>query len=296
MLVSVFRREKVKTLIMNLSSDLKVAGIAGKIAGVDNIIYKRANAIPVRNSILNRFLFRRIITRMIANSEETKRSILANNPNLIHPSKIKVIYPGIELHDREKTSLKHVYKRREGEIILGNAGRLSEEKGQIFLIQLAEILKKHKIKFRILIAGTGKLNGYLKKQAKQHKVHKDVLLLGFVDNVDQFYRDIDIFLLTSLFEGFGYVMVEAMAEKKPVIAFDIRSSAEVVDDGKTGFLVPRGNVEAMAEKVIELAKNNTLQQEFGEEGYKRVESLFTIDHTISEIRDFIAEENGLSRM
>ena len=125
-------------------------------------------------------------------------------------------------------------------------------------------------------------------------MHKEVLFLGFIDNVEQFYMDIDIFLLTSLWEGFGYVMVEAMAEKKPVIAFDIKSSAEVVNNGKTGFLVPRGNVEAMALKVIELASNKKLRQEFGSKGYKRVESLFTIDHTLEEVRDFITAENGLS--
>ena len=293
-LVRIFKKERVRTLVMNLSSDLKVAGIAAKLAGVDNIIYKRANAIPVRNTFLNRFLYRRIITRMIANSEETKRSILANNPKLIHPSKIQVIYPGIELIDREKLKQKQIYKRKDGEIILGNAGRLSEEKGQIYLIHLAEILKERGIKFRILVAGTGKLKTWLKKQARQRKVHKEVLFLGFIDNVEQFYMDIDIFLLTSLWEGFGYVMVEAMAEKKPVIAFDIKSSAEVVHNGKTGFLVPRGNVEAMAQKVIELAENEKLRQEFGNKGYERVESLFTIDHTIAEVKDFISAENGLS--
>ena len=67
-----------------------------------------------------------------------------------------------------------------------------------------------------------------------------------------------------------------------------------VNNGKTGFLVPRGNVEAMAQKVIELAGNKKLRQEFGNKGYERVESLFTIDHTLEEVRDFITAENGLS--
>lgn len=287
-------REKVNTLVMNLSSDLKIAGIAAKLAGVDNIIYKRANAIPVRNTFFNRFLFSKIITRMIANSQETKRSVLANNPNLIEPSKIHVIYPGIDLNHHEQLSRDHVYERRDGEIVLGNAGRLSEEKGHIYLIHLAEKLKERGIKFRILIAGSGKLKAWLKKQARQRNVQEEVVFLGFVDNVEQFYSDIDIFLLTSLWEGFGYVMVEAMAEKKPVIAFDIKSSAEVVDDGVSGYLVPRGDVEAMAEKVIELANNEKLCKEFGLKGYLRVENLFTIENTIKEVREFLAVKNGLN--
>ncbi len=290
----VFRQEKVKTLIMNLSSDLKVAGIAAKLAGVHNIIYKRANAIPVRNTFLNRFLFRKVITRMIANSEETKRSVLANNPNLIDPSKIHVIYPGIDLDQRQVSDENHVYERRDGEIILGNAGRLSEEKGQIYLIQLAEILKAKGIKFRVLIAGAGKLKSWLNKQVKQRGVQDEVILLGFIENVEQFYYDIDVFLLTSRWEGFGYVMVEAMAEKKPVIAFDIKSSAEVVDDGVSGYLVPRGDIEAMAEKVVELSKNKKLCDDFGQQGYQRVVDYFTIGNTINEVKSFLSFSDELS--
>jgi len=290
----IFRREKVKTLVMNLSSDLKVAGIAAKMAGVENIIYKRANAIPVRNSFLNRYLFSKVITRMIANSQETKRSVLANNPNLIEPSRIQVIYPGIDLNNRQDLQNEPVYKKQDGEIVLGNAGRLTEEKGHIYLIQLAEILKKKGLKFRIIIAGAGKLKSWLNKQARNRNVHEEVLFLGFVDQVEQFYSDIDIFLLTSLWEGFGYVLVEAMAEKKPVIAFDIRSSAEVVDDGTSGYLVPRGDVEAMAEKVMELAANRDLCKEFGDQGYQRVENLFTIENTIREVREFLANKNGVT--
>ncbi len=289
-----FIEANVKTLVMNLSSDLKVAGIAAKLAGVENIIYKRANAIPVRNTIFNRYLFSKVITRMIANSEETKRSVLANNPNLIDSSRIQVIYPGIDLNHRAQPGFDPVYAKQDGEIILGNAGRLSEEKGQIYLIQLAEILKKRGIKFKILIAGSGKLKSWLIKQARHRNVQDDVILLGFVDNVEQFYSDIDIFLLTSLWEGFGYVMVEAMAEKKPVIAFDIRSSAEVVDDGTSGYLVQRGDVEAMAEKVIELSHNEKLREEFGVNGYQRVKNLFTIENTIKEIQEFLAYDNNVN--
>lgn len=290
----IFRKEKVKTLIFNLSSDLKVAGIAAKLAGVDNIIYRRANAIPTRNTILNRFLFKKVITRMIANSEETKRCVLANNPNIIESSRIRVIYPGIELNRQEESGVARVYDKQDGEILLGNAGRLSEEKGQIYLLQLAEILKQKGIRFRILIAGSGKLNAWLRKQARLRNVQDEVKFLGFMENLKPFYTDIDIFLLTSLWEGFGYVMVEAMAEKKPVIAFDISSSAEVVDDGHSGFLVPRGDVEAMAEKVVELARNRQLREKLGLNGFHRVEELFTIDKTIEEVNEFLEVTDGMS--
>lgn len=286
-----FRRRRVNTLIVNLPSDLKVAGIAAKLAGVKNIIYRRANAIPVRNTFLNRYLYGRVITRMIANSEETRRCVLANNPNLIDPSRINVIYPGINLETRSSLGAGPVFSRKDGEIILGNAGRLSEEKGQIYLIQLAEILKEKGLEFRIVIAGSGKLQAWLNKQARHRNVEDKIEFLGFVKDVERFYSDLDIFLLTSLWEGFGYVMVEAMAEKKPVIAFDIRSSAEIVDNGNTGYLVPRGDIEALAERVMELAGDEELRRSQGLKGYQRVQDMFTLENAVSSVREFLAMQD-----
>ena len=288
-IIRVLNREKTKTLIVNLSSDLKAAGLAAKIAGVQNVIYRRGSAIPIRNTILNRLIYKNLVTEIIANSEETKRTILYNNPNLININKIRVIYNGIDLDEYRKSTSKMLYRRSDGEIILGNAGRLTEEKGHIYLIELARILKSRKIRFKLLIAGSGKLKNRLEKMTKSYKVDKEVKFLGFVEDIRSFNQTIDIFLLTSLWEGFGYVMVEAMAEEKPVIAFDIRSSAEIIDDGQTGFIVEKGNVEELAEKVSYLHNNETLRKEFGRRGRERVEKYFTISRTLGKVEDILEE-------
>jgi glycosyltransferase involved in cell wall biosynthesis len=241
-----FRREKVGTIIINLSSDLKAAGVAAKLAGVKNIIYRRGSAIAIRNTALNRFLFKRVVTQVIANSEETSRTILIKNKNLIEEDRINVIYNGIELKNYDNQQLEVVYTRQEGEVIIGNAGRLSEEKGHIYLLQLARILKDKGYKFKILIAGTGKLKSKLLKLARYLQVEDEVNFLGFVENIRMFNQTIDIFVLSSLYEGFGYVLVEAMAERKPIVAFDIGSSAEIVINNKSGFLVESLNITDLA--------------------------------------------------
>ena len=284
-----FKREKVKTLILNLSTDLKAAGLAARLAGVENIIYRRGSAIPIRDTILNRLIFKYIVTEIIANSEETKRTILMNNPRLFDDNKIRIIYNGIDLEEHQKTKSKLLYQRTDGEIILGNAGRLSEEKGHIYLLELARVLKEKEIKFKLLIAGTGKLRYRLNKIARSYKIEKEVKFLGFVKNIKSFNQSIDIFLLTSLWEGFGYVIVEAMAEEKPVIAFDIRSSAEIIDQGQTGFLVEKGNIEELAEKVDILAKNEKLRKTMGENGRLKVEQIFTLNKALKKVEEFLEE-------
>ncbi len=281
------RSENVGTIIINLSSDLKVAGIAAKLAGVKNIIYRRGSAIAIRNTFLNRFLYREVVTEIIANSEETSRTILLNNNKLVPRDKIKIIYNGIDLDNYDTQKDSPMYERTDGEIVIGNAGRLSEEKGQIYLVELAARLKEKGKKFKILIAGTGKLKARLKKYARALDVEDEVIFLGFVENIKNFTASIDIFVLTSLYEGFGYVLVEAMAEKKPIVAFDIHSSAEIVLNGQTGYLVERSNIEELTARVDQLMSDHALREEMGRKGRERVEEVFTFSETLYKVENLI---------
>jgi len=285
--VKILRRERVKTIIINLSADFKVAGIAAKIAGVKEIIYRRGSAIPVTNSLLNRFLYRDIATTIIANSIETKRNIFINNAHLIPENKVKILYNGLDLELYNKASTQKLYLKQNGEVILGNAGRLSEEKGHVYLLQLGKLLKEKNISFKILIAGTGRLENKLKKMTEQMGLSNQVIFLGFVNDIQSFNESIDIYVLTSMWEGFGYVLVEAMAKGKPVVAFDIKSSSEIIKDKKTGFLVEKKNIEQLAQKIEILINDKALRDRFGIEGRKRVEQFFNMQASLKQIEEII---------
>jgi len=77
-----------------------------------------------------------------------------------------------------------------------------------------------------------------------------------------------------LWEGFGYVLAEAAANKIPSIAFNLSSNPELIEDNKTGFLIPPFQVAAMAEKITLLAKNNLLCKQLGENAFERASQLF----------------------
>jgi len=282
----IFRREKVGVLITNLSGDMKVASIAGKIAGVPGIIYRRGSAIPIRNTPFNRYLFRRVITNIVANSWETRRTILANNEMLVPDSKIRVIYNGIYL-SRYHENVTPLYLPQPEEIVLGSAGRLSEEKGHDHLLEMLRYLQVNGHRFTLLIAGEGRLMGHLQRKARKLGVDGQVRFLGFVEDMPSFFRSLDIFLLPSTYEGFGYVIAEAMASRKPVIAFDIRSSAEIIVHGTTGYVTERNNPSAMARRVLELSGSRELREVMGKNGRKRVEELFSFEKNREEILDVI---------
>lgn len=274
-----FRKENPDVVILNFSSDIKTAGIAAKLAGIRNIVYRRGSAIPIRNTLINRLLYKNIITHIIANSEETKRTILQYNSNLFPPKKITVIYNGIDLGLLDAMPGQPLYQREKNEIIIGNAGRLVFQKGQKYLIDMAYQLKIKGIDFKLLIAGDGPLETSLKQMAVSAGVDDRIVFLGFVNNVKAFMASIDIFVLPSIWEGFGYVLVEAMACKKPVVAFNISSNPEIIADNETGFLVDPLDISAFTQKVEYLGKEVTLCKEFGNAGRKRVENFFEIGST-----------------
>lgn len=286
-IAKLLRRQRVAKIILNLPADLKAAGIAAKLAGVREIIYRRGSAIPIRNSFLNRFLFRRVVTGIIANSEETKRTVLARNSRLFPADRIKVIYNGIDLKAFDSLRVRSVYSRRPGEIVLGHVGRLSYEKNQKFLIEVVGDLKTRGLDCTLLIAGKGDLEQELKAFARAKGVEKEVVFLGFREDVRSFMADIDIFLLSSLWEGFGYVLVEAMAAGKPVVAFNASSTPEIVHDGQTGLLVPPQQREEFVAAILRLAADPDLRAALGRAGRQRVEKVFSQDRAREQLRELL---------
>lgn len=284
-----FRRLKVKTIIMNFSTDVKIAGIAARIARVPHVIYRRGSAIPIRNTVLNRYLFKSVVHEVIANSYETKRTILSRNSKLIPEKRIKIIYNGINLPRFDQSPVRYKYTRKGDEIIIGNAGRLVKQKGQKYLVDLALKLAKKDFNFKILIAGEGRMENELKALISDNNLNNYFEFAGFVDDMKGFMQSIDIFVLTSIWEGFGYVLVEAMACHKPVVAFDISSNPEIIEDKVTGYLVPPIDIEALEKKIIHLIEDQSLREKMGDNGRERVEKRFDIEQSQENLEILLKE-------
>ncbi|MBU1369253.1 MAG: glycosyltransferase [Bacteroidetes bacterium] len=278
-----FHKYQPESVLMNLPSDVKTAGTAAMLAKIPQRIYRRGSAIPIKNSYSNRWLFKNVITRVITNSKKTKATILANNPLLFPEEKIQVIYNGIDLEAFDKPNYTKLYDPKPGEIILGNAGRLDHQKGQDFLIDLAVKLNAENRSFKILIAGSGPLKQELMTLAKKNAVSDHVLFLGFVEQMKAFMDAIDIYVHTAHWEGFGYVLVEAMADKKPVVAFDISSNPEIIADQITGFLCPYADMQQFKMHVGKLMDSKMLRDQLGANGRKRIVEHFTIQQTLQQI-------------
>ncbi len=280
-----FKKHQVKTLVMNLPADLKLAGLAARMAGVQRIIYRRGSAIPIRNTWLNRFLFKKVITEVLANSQETKRTILSGNTDLIDPVKIKVTYNGLKLTLSDNQL--NQKKAENDPVVIGNLGRLEKQKAQDLLIKLGKMLLDGGYNFKILIGGDGRLRDELSRKIEAANLHDQVQLFGYVNDVADFMQKIDIFILTSHWEGFGYVLAEAMAYQKPVLAFNHSSNPELAENQKTGFLVEPGNMDELFQKTTLLLKDKNLRLAMGKAGREKVESEFDFEQTYRKVKAFL---------
>lgn len=279
-----FRRCAIQTVVTALPADLKAAGMAARWAGVRQVIYRRGIAVPVRDTALNRWLYGRVMNQLIVNSLETKRCVLANNPRLIEDTRIHLVPNGFDVAAFDAQPLTEdamtAKARGSDEILIGNAARLTAQKGQAMLLEAVRRLRDRGLPVRLLLAGTGPDEAKLRDRTRELKLESAVEFLGFVQNLKGFYEGIDIFALPSLWEGFGYALVEAMAARRPVAAFDISSIPEVVIHGETGWLTPPRDIPALTESLARLAQNPEERFRMGEAGRRRVLEYYALERTL----------------
>lgn len=288
-LVSFFKANRIQTVIFNGSREVKIGAVSAWLAGVKAIVYRRGVASPVRNSLLNRFLYKVLITHFLANSNATVQSLFSKIGFPSDGATVRVIHNGID-HRPLSTINRKYCKDTFNPIVIGNAGRLEMQKGHEYLVKMACVLRKKNVPFQIRIAGEGPFRKRLEQLIEENGLQNRVRLDGFVSDIKGFLEQLDIFVFPSESEGFGYAIAEAMAAGLPVVAFDTGSIPEVVASNKTGYLVPPGNVHALADKTLSLAQNPELRREMGAQGRLHVQTNFDKRQQLSKIESYLCSE------
>ena len=169
----------------------------------------------------------------------------------------------------------------EKHIVIGNVSRLAREKGQEYLIRAMEKVIREVPNVSLLILGQGPDKAYFRALTKELHLTPHVHLLGFKENLESFYNIMDIFVFPTVWslEGFGLVLIEAMAHRLPVVATDIGPVPHIVEDRRVGLLVPPRNEKALANAIIKLAKDEKMRIQMGKEGHKRVREFYDLTET-----------------
>ncbi|EOF4702622.1 glycosyltransferase family 4 protein [Klebsiella oxytoca] len=157
----------------------------------------------------------------------------------------------------------HSYERNTCNKIALSIGRLETQKGFDILLRVWADFVKKEPDWKLVIAGDGSLKEELKFLAKELCIDSSVTFLGLIDNVEYYYKNSDIYLMTSRYEGLPLVLLEAKSWGLPSIAFDCPTGpAEIISDSIDGFLIPAFNNYVYLEKLSLLANDDSLRQTF----------------------------------
>ena len=270
------KKLNLHAILFNTSNDFKMFTLPAKWAGIEFRLYRRDNGKPLRSHLLNKVLLRSGITHLLPCSKFIGKAALSSNVNLFPASKIDTIYNSINLDKWDSAEAPILSVSRDSkEIIFGCIGRLSTEKGQLFLPLVAAKLKDKTSDFRILVAGSGPLKSELESLITKTKVEKQIQLLGFVESNKSFLSTIDCLIIPSYWEGLSTVAIEAMAMSKPIIAFDVASNSEVVKHDITGFLVKPFDIGEVASYMLRFVNTPSELILMGGRGRNLAEKVFS---------------------
>jgi len=166
--------------------------------------------------------------------------------------------------------------------VVGNVAALVPHKGQRHLIEAAHLVVRQMPDVRFLILGEGELREMLERQVREHRLEKHVFLPGFRTDVLGCMKSFDLFVMSSVTEGLGTALLDAMACGKAIVGTRTGGIPEVVDDGVTGRIVEPRDHEAMAKAILALLADARLRTRMGEAGLARVEARFTVERMVAE--------------
>lgn len=224
---------------------------------------------PIHKLVLNSIKYEyQNADKIIALSEGVKEGLIELNPLLA--DKVELIYNAGLDDDMVKKLNKMPRQEISKTPILISCGRLTPQKGYVYMFEALKLLKEENIPFHYNILGRGELEKELKELAVKLELENHVSFLGFQSNPYEYMSAADIFVLPSIYEGFGNVIVEALACKLPVISTRCpHGPEEILQNGEYGILVEYKNPEELASAIKRMINKPELRDSFIEKGFER---------------------------
>lgn len=221
----------------------------------------------------------RFSDRIIAVSADIKKNLIEYG---IEENRIRTIPNSVKTDIDEGSFLSHKQETRqhvglsERDFVLGYVGRLSPEKGIRHLINAVALARRGGCPAKLFIIGEGSEKDELRVFARKEELKDHVVFAGFQSDVAQVFPAMDVFVLPSLTEGTPMALLEAMAHGIPVIASAVGQIPEIIDSGKSGFLVQPARPEDIRDKIILLYNDGILRNKIGKAGQRKIKEQFDI--------------------
>jgi glycosyltransferase involved in cell wall biosynthesis len=263
--------------------------LAAKLAGMGHIYFSSHNDDKFRRLLPVQLLqgsLWRLVNGGIAISDSLRQFLIRTE--FAPPSKVTTVHYGLD-----PTSIHFDPDARQklwaelnippDAMLLGSLCRLTAQKGLTYAIEALRQISTDFPNTHYVIAGEGELLVELSQQAEQAGLKNRVHFLGWRPDARDLLSAFDVFLIPSLWEGFGLVALEAMAASVPILASRVSALPEIVVDGETGYLVSPSDPLALAEKLRLLLSDRPSARQLGKAGRHRLEQVFSVDRMVDAI-------------
>jgi len=173
--------------------------------------------------------------------------------------------------------------------VLGSLGRFSAQKNPLDWVRVAGQVGRSLPDCRFLLVGDGPLRQQVIEALKTEEIFDRAILTGLRRDPARMFAAMDVFLLTSLWEGLPRVIPQAMAMRIPPVAYRVDGTEESITNGQTGFLAEPGDIEGMSSCCTYLLKDQALRQKIGDTGHLSTTQEFDLTHMIHQIEDLYTQ-------
>jgi len=290
-----FIKNKKFDIVHTHSSKAGILGRwAARFAGVPVILHTihgwgfhdRQNLLMRRFFIFLERITAKITDKLISVSQSDIKKGL--DAGIATADKYTLIRYGIPI--REFTNCKVNIKKKKEELglktdspVVGMVAGFKPQKAPEDFLKVVAVVKKVFPETKFLLVGDGILRKKLENLRNRFNLKNDLVFAGWRRDIPQIMSILDVFVLTSLWEGSPISLLEAMGCALPIVATSTGGAQETVQNGINGFLVSAGDIQAMAQRIVTLLENKVLACKMGQEGRKSLDFSFEIKYTVKQI-------------
>ena len=238
----------------------------------------------IRRNVFSRWKYSQVDLFLCA-SEAIRMMLIEDG---VFPERTETVHEGIDLRQVEASpdlDPHSEFQLPRGVPIVGNVAALVPHKGQQFLIEAAAKVVSQLPDTRFVILGTGELERKLRRQIKHLQLDRHVLLAGFRPDVLSLQKGFDLLVLSSITEGLGTTLLDAMALGRPIVATRTGGIPEVVVDAETGILVPPRDAQTLATAIVDLLRDPERRARFGTAARARARERFSAEQMVRRTLD-----------
>lgn len=277
------------SLALSLASSTRNAGGDGPA-----LVASRRVDFHLKGNSFSRWKHRQVDC-FIAASEAIRQMLVHDG---VAPDRAVTVHEGIDVDHvlaAPAVDVHAAFFLPHGAPVVGNVAALVPHKGQRHLVEAAHLVVQEIPDARFVILGEGELREHLERQVKEYRLEKHVLLPGFRTDVLGCMKSFDVFAMSSVTEGLGTSLLDAMAASRPIVATRVGGIPEIVEDDVNGVLVPPRDHHRMAAEIVRLLRDAALRRRMGDAGFARVRERFTVERMVEQTAAVYARVAGTHR-